>query len=369
MIEIRRPSVPEIKRAVGRVATVARAVGEITLIAAAPSVPIAITQLLNPHTAEAAGPVCDPKKNTNEYTIVIRRAPNFDLGGKVGSFDKGIDPWLELPVTGGGIKAIERSTGKVLAENNYTLQKPNVPVSLFKPKEGEQNVAWSLLKWQGNCDVDTTRPTPNGGQRTIAGKEIIIVTTQDETNQTFLKTAAAGGVDSIWTGRKYKTAEQFLAVHDQKPALARDLTPQTLQKIRDEVKRAISQTEDQKRLAIVEGQLKTLQDSQVNKTSGATGSEGKVADIEPQSSAQPNNSFDLLTLPIDWRLVVAALLGGGLVALALGRRRRQPGVAEIAVPGQVVRVHANVTPPPPIDIDINIKPGTVDIKKRQGSKS
>lgn len=191
--------------------------------------------------AEAAALVCDQKKHYG-YTIVLRRAPYYDLGGKVGIFDKGVDPWLEIPVLGGGVKAVDSSTGEVLNENNFVLQRPNVPASLFQPKDGEQNVAWSVLRWEGKCDTDTSRNTPSGKSRVIPGKEIKIVTTQDESNQTFDWVAAASGVDSVWTGRAYKTVRHFLEDYEKHSKQARDLTPETLEKFRASYKEAATRT-------------------------------------------------------------------------------------------------------------------------------
>lgn len=191
--------------------------------------------------AEAAVLVCDQKKHYG-YTIVLRRAPYYDLGGKVGIFDKGVDPWLEIPVLGGGVKAVDSSTGEVLNENNFVLQRPNVPASLFQPKDGEQNVAWSVLRWEGKCDTDTSRNTPSGKSRVIPGKEIKIVTTQDESNQTFDWVAAASGVDSVWTGRAYKTVRHFLEDYEKHSKQARDLTPETLEKFRASYKEAATRT-------------------------------------------------------------------------------------------------------------------------------
>lgn len=197
--------------------------------------------------AEAATSVCDPRKNNYEYTIVLRRAPHYDLGGKVGSFDKGVDPWFEIPVLGGGVKAVDSATGEVLNQNNYVLQKPNVSSSLFQPKEGEQNVAWSVLRWKGKCDADTSRNTPSGKSRVIPGKKIKIVTTQDEANQTFDWIAAASGVDSVWTGRAYKTVRHFLEDYEKFSRQARDLTPETLEKLRASLKK--TREEEERRLS------------------------------------------------------------------------------------------------------------------------
>lgn len=89
----------------------------------------------------------------------------------------------------------------------------------------------------------------------------------------------------------------------------------------------------------------------------------------------------------DWPwLPISIIAAGALIALGLASRgghshtvadenhvhtggwwpwrRRRQDVAEILVPGQVVRLHTNITPPPAIDIDINITPGTVDIQRR-----
>lgn len=209
-------------------------------------------------STEAAGPVCDPQKNDYNYTVIVRRVPFFDVGGKEGIFDIRVDPWLEIPVTGGGVKAVDKSTKRVLSERSYTVVRPNV--LNFTPRKGEENVAWSVLNWQGNCDSVVDANTPSGKTRTVATKEVLIISTQDEKNEKFPVTAADGGYVNMWDGRPYKTAEQFIAAHDQNPALARDLSPQTLQSIRDQAKKLTQQTEEQKRIADLEAKVRELQD-------------------------------------------------------------------------------------------------------------
>lgn len=270
MKEIRGPSVKEIQREVRNIVTTLRVGAEILLAVSAPALGIkALSEAINPQSVEAAGPVCDPQRNDYNYTVIIRRVPFFNVGGKEGIFDLRIDPWLEIPVTGSGVKAVEKSSGKVLSERSYTLVRPNVPN--FTPKKGEENVAWSVLNWSGNCDSVVNANTPSGKTRTVATKEVLIISTQDEKNETFPVTAADGGYVNMWDGRAYKTAEQFIAAYDQNPALARDLSPQTLQSIREQAKKLTQQTEEQKRIDKLEATVKELQQDK-NKGQSSEGS-------------------------------------------------------------------------------------------------
>lgn len=180
---------------------------------------------------EAAGPVCDPNKKDYPYTIVVRRVPFFDFGGR-GIFDSKIDPWFEVPVTGGSVRA-EDSSGKILSERSYTVNQPNVPKELnFKPKQGETNVAWSILGWKGDCGGTVTANTPSGKTREIPSKKVRIVASEDPKNKTLEVTAAAGGLVDLMNGKEIKTPEQLLDWYRKHPQAARNLPPQVLEDIR-----------------------------------------------------------------------------------------------------------------------------------------
>lgn len=180
--------------------------------------------------AEAAGPVCNPQKKDYQYTIAARMVPFYDIGGKEKIFDRAVDPWIEFPITGGTLRVIDPITGGQLAEANLSEDKPNI--SYFTPRQGESNVAWSVLNWQGKCDTEVEGPTQSGKSKKAPGKKIVIVASQDPNNKSFEGVIGSGGTGIVWTGRRYKTAESFLQDLKRFPGQGRNLPAQVLEDIR-----------------------------------------------------------------------------------------------------------------------------------------
>lgn len=189
--------------------------------------------------AEAAGPICDSKKTNYPYTVVARMVPFYDMGGKEKIFDRAVDPWIEFPITGGTLQVIDPITGGRLAEANLSEDKPQIPY--FTPRQGESNVAWAVLNWQGKCDTEVEGPTQSGKLKKAPGKKVVIVASQDPNNKSFEGIAGAGGTEIVWTGRRYKTAESFLQDLRRFPQQGRNLPQHTLEDIRraDEIEKGV----------------------------------------------------------------------------------------------------------------------------------
>lgn len=213
--------------------------------------------------------------NNHQYTIVVRRVPFYDFGGRVDIFDLRIDPWFEEPITGGDVKAIDKVSGKTLSERSYSLVEPKL--NLLTPKKGETNVAWSVLQWTGDADSVTNANTPSGKTRTVPSKEVIIETSQDSSNKTFPVTAVDGGIVNMWDGQRIKTAQQFLDEYKKHPELARDLTPQMLTSIQETAQKEASSNPMTSATPVATPDVKALQD-QINQLK---------AEVNANKSAEP----------------------------------------------------------------------------------
>jgi len=250
--------------------------------------------LARPAIADAAGPACHGQEGTfGAYGMYV---PFLDQTGRQNIFDKTSpqiagDPWLEEPALGGEM-VVKTPDGRRVSAN-FTPVPPTVPN--FNIPERNLKVGWALLQWTDKCNGDMTLPDGRTIPALIGAQ---ITNSQDEGNATFTPDIAMGGLTPVWFGRRYRRAEDFIAEVDLHPERVRDLSPETLAKLRAQIKQAVANPS----------------------TLGQVSLQGPKGDQGPQGERGPQGELPWWS----WLLIGLGGIGGALGAASFIFRRLGP---------------------------------------------